>query len=112
MAEPAVEDETAECIDDCLACYELCLSAAMTRCLELGGEHLRPDHFRMMMACAEICRTAAHFMLINTEFRDRVCGVCADICEACADACDALEGMEDCAAACRRCADSCGAMAA
>jgi hypothetical protein len=27
---------------------------------------VEPKHFRLMMACAEICRTSAHFMLLNT----------------------------------------------
>src|SRR5687768_8425391 len=53
------------CIDECLRCYQVCLGMAMTHCLEEGGPHVEPDHFRLMMACAEICRTSAHFMLLN-----------------------------------------------
>lgn len=42
-----------ECIENCLACYRVCLSTAMSHCLEAGGEHTKPPHFRLMMACAE-----------------------------------------------------------
>jgi len=46
---------------------ELPASTAMNYCLEMGGKHTEPAHFRLMMACAEMCRTSAHFMLIGTE---------------------------------------------
>lgn len=59
--------EMKACIDNCLACYGECLSMAMGHCLELGGEHTKPAHFKLIMACAEICRTSAHFMLIGSE---------------------------------------------
>ena len=43
-----------------------------------GGEHVAPPHFRLMMACAEICRTSAHFMLIGTPHHKHTCGECAE----------------------------------
>ena len=46
------------CIDECLRCYQTCLGTAMGYCLEQGGRHVAPEHFRLMMACAEICRAA------------------------------------------------------
>src|SRR5215218_7708360 len=58
--------EMRSCIDECLRCYQTCLGTAMTHCLEQGGKHVEPNHFRLMMACTEICRTSAHFMLIGT----------------------------------------------
>jgi hypothetical protein len=65
-----------------------------------------------MMACAEICRTSAHFMLLGTPHHKHTCAECAEICAECAKSCEALDGMEDCAAQCRRCAESCRKMAA
>nr|WP_258117014.1 hypothetical protein [Mesorhizobium onobrychidis] len=59
--------EMKSCIDECLRCYSVCLSTAMGHCLELGGQHTEKQHFTLMMACAEICRTSAHFMLIGSE---------------------------------------------
>ncbi|WFU28548.1 four-helix bundle copper-binding protein [Bradyrhizobium sp. CB1717] len=76
-----------------------CLGTAMNHCLETGGKHVEPNHFRLMMACAEMCRTAAHFMLINTPHHRHTCGECAEICS-------------ECVAMCRSCAQSCRAMAA
>jgi hypothetical protein len=104
--------EMRQCIDVCLECYGVCLSSAMHHCLETGGEHVAPPHFRLMMACAEMCRTSAHFMLIGTEHHRHTCAECAEICEECARDCERLGGMQDCVEACRRCAESCRKMAA
>lgn len=101
-----------ECIDNCLECYQECLSMAMSHCLEKGGEHTTKEHFTLMMACAEICRTSAHFMLIGSPHHKHVCAECAEICEQCAADCERLDGMDACVAACRDCAESCRRMAA
>jgi hypothetical protein len=82
----------------------------MNQCLETGGKHVEPSHFRLMMNCAEICQTSLNFMLSNSEFSEQICAVCAEICDACAESCDQLDGMEDCAKACRECAESCRSM--
>lgn len=95
------------CIEDSLHCYQACLGAAMHHCLEVGGEHIEPSHFRLMMACAEICRTAAHFMLLGSEHYKHVCRECAEICDQCAAACDRLGDMQECVEASRRSAKSC-----
>src|SRR5882762_1824171 len=79
-----------KCIDDCLRCYQTCLGTAMTHCLETGGKHTEPAHFRLMMACAEICRTSAHFMLLNSPHHKHVCKECAEICTECAKDCERL----------------------
>lgn len=101
-----------DCIDDCLKCYSVCLSTAMNHCLETGGEHTASHHFRLMMACAEICRTSAHFMLVGTEHHRHTCRECAEICEQCADDCARIGDMQECVDACRSCAESCRRMAA
>ncbi|KQW18131.1 ferredoxin [Afipia sp. Root123D2] len=108
----ALSPEMQKCIDACLDCYKTCLGMAMNHCLEAGGEHVAPPHFRLMMACAEMCRTSAHFMLISSPHHKQTCRECAEICTECAKDCERLDGMEDCVAACRACADSCSAMAA
>ncbi|MEI2416537.1 four-helix bundle copper-binding protein [Orrella sp. JC864] len=100
------------CIEECLRCYQSCLGMAMRHCLEQGGPHLEPTHFRLMMACAEICRASAHLMLLGSPEHGRTCADCAVLCRQCAESCDALDGMQDCAAACRRCAQACERMAA
>ncbi len=98
------------CIVDCLECYSLCRQEAMNHCLEVGGRHLAPAHFRLMDDCAQICRAAADFMLAGSTFRFEMCALCARICEACARSCEELGGMEACARACRGCAQSCRRM--
>ena len=107
-----MNSEMQKCTDECLRCYSVCLSMAMNHCLEVGGEHVAPQHFRLMMACAEICRTAAHFMLIGSRHHKHTCAECAEICEECARDCERLDGMQECVEACRRCAESCRKMSA
>jgi hypothetical protein len=100
------------CIDNCLACYSTCLSMAMGHCLEMGGAHTEKKHFTLMMACAEICRTSAHFMLIGSPHHAHVCAECDEICAQCAEDCERVGDMAECVAACRKCAESCREMAA
>jgi hypothetical protein len=99
-----------QCIRDCLDCYQTCLRDAMNHCLEAGGKHVEPTHFRLMINCAELCRTAADFMLTNSDLHARVCAVCAEVCDACAQNCEQVGDMDDCVQTCRRCAESCRSM--
>ena len=107
-----IDDKTRACIEACLACYQTCFSMAMNHCLEEGGKHVEPQHFRIMMACAEICRTSAHFMLMSSSHAKHVCKECAEICLQCAKDCEKLGDMQECVAACRACAEACQRMAA
>jgi hypothetical protein len=102
-----LSNEMQSCIDQCLICYKWCLGSAMRHCLEVGGKHVEPAHFRLMMACAEICRTSAHFMLLNSPHHKHTCRECAEICEECAKDCERVGGMDECISACRSCAESC-----
>ncbi len=100
------------CIDECLRCHTSCLGMTMNHCLEAGGKHVEPKHFKLMLACAEICQTAANFMLIGTDHHKHTCRECAEICEECARSCDQVGDMQECAEACRRCAQECRKLAA
>lgn len=100
-----------ECIDNCLQCYRVCLETAMNHCLEKGGKFVEPEHFRLMLNCADICRTSADFMLSRSPLCAQTCAVCAEVCDACAESCDRLGEMEECARICRLCAESCRDMA-
>lgn len=99
------------CIQACLKCYQVCTRMTATHCLETGGDHVEPDHIRLMLACSEICRTNAHLMLIDYADHKKLCALCATICEACARSCEKLNGMEECVDACMRCAAACKEMA-
>nr|WP_297350479.1 four-helix bundle copper-binding protein [uncultured Caldimonas sp.] len=100
-----------QCIEHCQQCRSVCLSMAMGHCLEEGGAHAEREHIALMLNCAEICNTAAHFMLAGSTLHTEVCAVCAKVCGACAQSCRQLDGMEPCVEACERCAESCADMA-
>ena len=106
-----MQPETKECIDECLRCYCICTSTAMQHCLAVGGEHTEQKHFKLMLACAEICRTSAHFMLIGSDHHKHICKECSEICTECAKDCERIGDMNDCVEACYRCAKSCEEMA-
>ena len=99
-----------ECIDRCIECHKVCLHEAMQHCLEVGGDHVAPEHFRLMITCAQMCQISADFMLAGSMLHMQVCGVCAQVCEQCALSCRQLDDMEMCAQACERCAESCRKM--
>ncbi len=101
--------EMDRCIRDCDDCANTCLHEA-AHCLEKGGRHTEPAHFRLMLDCAEMCRTSLDFMLRGSSLSQRVCQLCADVCEECARSCERLGDMPECVAACRRCAESCRRM--
>ncbi len=107
----AFDRKMTECIDACLDCHKVCLGMAMTHCLETGGEHVRPRHFRLMFDCATICATTADFMMHKSQFHREMCSLCANVCEACATDCEKLDGMDECVEASIACAKSCAAMA-
>jgi hypothetical protein len=106
-----MDEEMRRCVEDCLACHSICLTTLSQHCLDVGGKHVEPRHTRLMLACAEICRTSAFFMELGTEFHKRTCAVCAEVCAECAKSCEGFDDMQECAEACRRCAESCRRMA-
>ncbi len=107
---PASAEMTA-CIQACLDCYRECQHTALTHCLEMGGKHVEPTHFRLMLDCAETCRFAAALMVNDSALHAKACALCAEACRACAESCRSVGDMDDCIRVCERCADSCDAMA-
>lgn len=110
MPHPHRDSEMAACIQACLDCHRICEEMALGHCLEMGGRHVERVHYTLMLNCADICRTAAHFMMADSALHSRVCAVCAEVCTACALSCEPLADMADCVAACRNCAQQCDAM--
>lgn len=92
MTQSAQSAQVAACIIDCLECYSVCRQHATSK---------------VMDDCAEICRTAADFMLRGSAHYREVCAVCAVICEACAEHCEEAGGLDECVRSCRGCAQSC-----
>jgi hypothetical protein len=105
-----LETEMQHCVDLCEACAKTCFTTAMNHCLEVGGKHVEPQHFKLMIACAEICRASAVVMTTGIEQHVFVCSACEKICTACADSCEAIGDMQECVDACRQCAKSCRTM--
>ena len=108
-ATPALSAEVRASISDCLACYSAC-TEAVTYCLEQGGAHADSAHIRLLLDCAAMCRTAADFMLRNSDCQSNVCTLAAEVAAACARSCAGLKDdprMKAVADACLRCASSC-----
>ncbi|HEX6980284.1 MAG TPA: four-helix bundle copper-binding protein [Alphaproteobacteria bacterium] len=100
------------CIEDCLDCFRIC-TETIAHCLQKGGRHAEANHIRLLQDCADICETAATFMMRRSDLHVRTCAVCAETCLRCAEDCDRLaddEQMRRCAEVCRRCAESCRQM--
>lgn len=95
------------CMEVCRTCHEVCLSMAMVHCLELGGRHIEPEHFRLMMSCAWLCDTMADFIASQSPFAEQLARLCAEVCEACADSCEEVGQMADCVQACRQVVQQC-----
>ena len=98
------------CIDDCDRCNRVCWNMALNYCLDRGGEHSEAAHIRMLLGCAEVCRTTASLMLSGFSLHAIMCGACADICDTCADDCERIGDMDECVTVCRSCAESCREM--
>lgn len=92
-------------------CHMTCSSMAMTHCLEMGGEHARPQHLRLMLDCAALCAFTADALGRKSQFHNRFAALCAEVCETCAKDCEALGDMEDCVRSCRDCVRLCTAIA-
>lgn len=99
------------CIDKCSNCHKICLQTAMTHCLNMGGKHLEPEHFRSIEDSAKICENSVCFQLSGSKYSADICKLCAETCTACADSCEEVGRIEECVSACRTWAASCAARA-
>jgi hypothetical protein len=102
-----VSEMTRQCIDISAECANTC-AQTIAYCLQQGGRHAEPSHIKLLLDCAEICRTCADFTARDSDFTSRICGFCAEVCQRCADDCASFSGdaqMQACADICRRCAE-------
>jgi hypothetical protein len=104
------QNSTQSCMEICTQCHQTLMHTAMQYCLPIGGNHVDPEHFRLMMNCAEMCQTAANFQLSDSKYCRQVSSLTAEICEECAASCEKLGDMDDCVLACRQCALCCRGM--
>jgi hypothetical protein len=102
---PMAQEEVDQCIQDCLNCHTVC-TQAVTNCLQAGGEHAQPTHIQTLLDCAEICLTAAHFMIRNSALSGYTCQACMQVCDHTAAESERT-GDTDVVNACRACVESC-----
>jgi hypothetical protein len=111
MAHNQLSRQAQETIEALQHCHATCHSMTMLHCLEMGGEHARPQHLRLMLDCAAICAFTADAIGRKSQFHHRFDAVCAEVCRTCAQDCENIGGMEESVQACRRCADLCESLA-
>ena len=108
------DDEMQKCIQLCRDCHAMC-TQTIAHCLKLGGRHAAPDHIRLLVDCAQMCATAADYMIRESPFHDRICRLCSELCKQCGKDCEQLAGddqmVKQCIEMCRKCAGSCERMA-
>jgi hypothetical protein len=107
----AFSRQTQEAIAALHNCHITCLSMATVHCLEMGGEHARPQHLRLMLDCAAICAFTADALGRKSQFHVPFALLCAQVCQTCADDCTRLQDMDGCVTACRHCVAACQALA-
>ena len=52
----AIDPAMQSCIKACEDCHRICLTMAMRYCLEMGGKHVAPEHFRLMLSALKSAR--------------------------------------------------------
>ena len=67
---PLSQVEMQQCIQDCLDCHAVCMQTAEA-CRQAGGEHAHDEHVYMLLDCADMCLTAAHFMQVGMAWQAR-----------------------------------------
>ncbi len=106
--ERQLSQEMQECIQKCLDCHNICLKT-FNDCVRQGGE-LREDRcIRLLISCADMCRTTASFAFRGFQLYERVCLICAEVCELCVGELDRMPGdaLKACAEICSQCAECC-----
>ena len=103
-----------QAIENCTNCHRICLETAARHFAGESAPKLDERLVRLLLDCADICRTSADFMIRGSDQHRHTCRACAAICAQCADECD-RQGEDPylaaCAEICRRCAASCAEMA-
>lgn len=104
----AQQQQMLAAIRSCLDCHTASMDTA-TRRLYKEGEQLNPTYIRLLLDCAELCLTTAHFMQRNSELYEYVYRGCAEVCRRCVEQ-SVRWGEGECASACRACAEVCEQM--
>jgi len=105
-------EQVQNCIDMCTDCEQACIEC-MKMCLEEEDVKERKGCINMLMECSIICKTAATFMIMESQHSKELCTLCEKICRQCAKECDMFkeEHCKICSETCEECAEECKAMA-
>jgi hypothetical protein len=112
---PQSSHDLERCIENCINCHRTCLETAAIHFRGERGKEWPEATIRLLIDCAEICRTSADFMIRGSPLHPHTCRACAAVCEQCALECERLgedPHMAACVEICRRCGESCRDMAA
>ena len=99
-----------ECVDECLACMKAC-NFCINACLI--DDHMEPfaHCIHLTKDCADICSFVAKALSSQTNFKNQLCQVCAEICRVCSVECmkhaHTYQHCLRCAQACESCAIAC-----
>jgi hypothetical protein len=100
------QDFVGACLASCRQCSRVCQQRVRDG-LEPGSLYAEAGHVTQLLSCAQVCRTTAELIVIDSDWYPTLADLCAHVCVECADACDALDDMDECAEACRDCAHAC-----
>src|SRR4051812_27055547 len=97
------------CIQNCLKCYSTCQEAFFHCLQQQSGPCYDVNHLQLLQTCAEVCRTSAQLMMLQSPFHHYMCKLTSEVCKACAESCELIEDsiLDACARICHHCADSC-----
>ena len=111
MMSSQLDEMWLECLRNCTECHNVCLQTVVSS--DVVGK-IGVEDQKLLLNCAELCRTCADFLNTGSAHHRVVCGACAELCAACAQMCErsGIGVMRQCAQVCRRCEDSCRRMAA
>lgn len=97
-------------IEACQECEQACLRS-IPIVVSLIDDNDLAEQLKLQLDCADVCGTAARFLLRESELHPLACSICAEIAHRCARACEALgPALKECAEACYRCVEACSAM--
>lgn len=101
------EDREAErCIDALQACYAACMRNVSYGNVKKSGP-IQEEHVRLMLDCAEMCQTAANFLIRESDHYLRICREAAEICKDLASSCEGVDGMDGIRSTCDECVSVC-----
>ena len=78
---------------------------ATAHCLEMGGEHVAPDHLRLALLCGENCGTSAKFLMSNSDLHKEPVAFLSRAAPIARMTAKRLGDMDECVDVCRACAN-------